>query len=78
MPAQHTSFMANGQIKSPIVEWYLMGEVDILLSTGTTFGLFAAARTGFRNEFWVWNSNEKPELRRQPETWSKCGQDICF
>jgi len=52
---EHTSKMPNGAIKPPIVEWYLIGEADWVLSTGTSFAEFALARTNYVKNFYVWD-----------------------
>lgn len=75
---QHSSLMRSGDIKQPIVEWYLLGEVDVLISTGTTFGQFGAARTNWKPDFWVW---QKDHLYKQPRIfpeYSCLKLDICF
>lgn len=53
---EHTSRMNNGIIKSPIAEWYLMGEADWVLSTGTSFAKYALARVNFSNHFYLWKA----------------------
>lgn len=54
---EHTSQMVDGTIKHPIVEWYLLGEVDWVLSTGTSFAEFAMARTNYTRNFYVWDES---------------------
>ena len=77
---EHSSYIASGDIKQPIVEWYLLGEADILISTGTTFGQFGAARSNWKPDYWAW---QKDHLYKQPRVaeylWPSClGLDICF
>ncbi len=52
---EHTSNMPSGVIKPPIVEWYLVGETEWVLSTGTSFAQFAHARTNYVKNFYVWD-----------------------
>jgi hypothetical protein len=69
----HTSQMPAG-VKGPIVEWYMLGETDVLISTGTSYGQFAAARTGFKNDFYIIKDGN---VAKMPFIEPYCNQDIC-
>lgn len=65
---EHSSRMPTGSIKLPIVEWFLLGESDLMFSTGTTFGIFGAARGGYKTNLFLWKNNsmfyEEPDMSR--------------
>lgn len=54
---EHTSEMQDGLIKAPIAEWYLMGEANSVISTGTSFAEYAMARTNYSSNFYIWDAS---------------------
>jgi hypothetical protein len=74
-PYVHSSSSHGYGIKAPLVEWYLLGESELLISTGTTFAQFAKARTNWYGDFWHWY---KDKLHLLPHHHDGIDQDIDF
>ena len=74
----HTSNNHPGKIKQPIVEWFLLGESDLLISTGTTFAIFAVARTNLKPLIYFGGYKKLYSGFVQMPTLTHCDFDVCF
>ena len=46
-----------------IVNHFLLGECDVSISSGTTFGIFGAARSGFGKRAYIYKAAPQPVER---------------
>ena len=74
----HTSEIHPEKIKQPIVEWFLLGESDLFISTGTTFGIFSVARTNLKPLIYFGGHKEVSIDFVQMPTLMFCHFDVCF
>ena len=76
--SQHRDPLSNALIYDPyIVHNYLFGECDVTVSSGTTYGIFGAARTGFSKAAYVFRAAGPPQKAKDKKSAPIVEEDYC-
>ena len=76
--SQQRDPLSNALIYDPyIVHNYLFGECDVTVSSGTTYGIFGAARTGFSKAAYVFRPAGPPQKAKDKKSVPIVEEDYC-
>ena len=76
--SQQRDPLSNALIYDPyIVHHYLFGECDVTVSSGTTYGIFGAARTGFSKAAYVFRPAGPPPKSKDKKSAPIVEDDYC-
>jgi len=79
MPFEHTGYSTGDHVSGAMVDFWLIGEANVSMGTGTTFSQFATARAGGKQKHFVFDLDPKNcELMPQNASTTTCGWDICY
>jgi len=73
----HMPKFSGDPIGGPMIDFWIMGEADVLISPGTILSQFASARTGGKQKFLSYDDLQD-SCGPWPENNSFCGFDICY